>query len=322
MPATLSADGSVPWGGEHGGEAEFATPPQHRRPVDPGAAPCRARALTARLPRWAPKLLHDDEGKLVGNTGLLGMVDVRNTSTTACTLRGEVPVTLRAGGAPVDMTYVHRVNDAGRNQTTTMRPGDRATLRLDWSSPFCGDAGGRQVLTIDLPQGGGTLRAAVARPGRPICSADGVTLRSSVLAAGVFDEPPRTTELNSPLNRLRVRMHARGQAVAGRTLRYEVVLRNPTARPIALRPCPGYLQERFSLATAAGDEAVDDAQVYRLNCRPVASVPAHGAIRFQMRVEVPDGLRPGRRFSVTWRLLGPRTAGSESLIDELALAVR
>jgi hypothetical protein len=203
-----------------------------------------------------------------------------------------------------------------------MRPGDHATLRLDWSTPFCADARGHQVLAIDLPQGGGTLRAAVTRPAQPICSADGVTPRSSVLAAGVFDEPPRTTVLGSPLNRLRVRVHAIGPAVAGRVLRYEAVLRNPTGRPIALRPCPGYAQAGFSLATAAGDEAVNDARIYRLNCRPVGAVPAHGRLRFQMRVQVPDRLRPGRRLSVTWGLLAPRLAGSESLRDELTLVVR
>jgi hypothetical protein len=115
-PATLSPDGSVPWVDEPGSEAELATPPPRRRPIDPGAPACAARDLSARLPRWAPKLLHDDEGKLVGNAGLLAMVDIRSASTTACTLRGEVPVTLRAGGTRVDLTYVHNVDDAGRDQ--------------------------------------------------------------------------------------------------------------------------------------------------------------------------------------------------------------
>jgi hypothetical protein len=321
-PATMAPDGSVPWVDEPGAEPEFATLPPQRRPVAPTDVPCAAGQLSARLDRWAPKLLHDDEGRLVGNAGLLGIVDVRNASSAACRLRGEVPVTLRVDGERLNLTYVHRVNEAGRAQTTSMRPGDHATLRLDWSSPFCADARGDQALEIDLPDSGGVLRAAVAHPTQPICPEDVEPHSGSVLSAGVFDEPPRPTGATSPLNRLRVSVRTSHHAVAGRRLHYEAVLRNPTADPIALRPCPGYGQERFSMATAAHDAPVNDRQVYRLNCRPVHAVPPHGRVRFQMVVAVPRALRPGRRFGVTWHLLGPGIDGSDALGGGFTVAVR
>jgi hypothetical protein len=65
-----------------------------------------------------------------------------------------------------------------------------------------------------------------------------------------------------------------------------------------------YAQKRFSKGDAAG-EAVNDFKLYRLNCRPVRAIPAHGSVRFAMVAEVPSPLEPGRRFSVTWRLLAP-----------------
>lgn len=321
-PATLAPDGSVPWVDEPGARLEFATRPAQRRPVDSSDPPCTAGQLTASLERWAPKLLHDDEGGLVGNAGLLAMVDVRNAGTAACRLRGEVPVTLHVDGDRVDLTYLHRVNDAGRTQTTSMRPGDRASLRLDWSSPFCGDARGDQALEIELPDKGGTVHAGVGHPAQPICPGAVEPHRGSVLAAGVFDEPPRPAGATSPLNRLRVSVHTSHRAIAGRALRYEAVLRNPTGDPIPLSPCPGYGQGRFSLATAADDEPVNDGQVYRLNCRPVHAVPPHGRVRFQMVVRVPQALRSGRRFNVTWQLLGPGVDASESLRDGVTVAVR
>jgi hypothetical protein len=203
-----------------------------------------------------------------------------------------------------------------------MRPGDRATLGLDWSSPFCGDARGDQSLEIELPHGGGTLRAGVAHAAQPICPGNVEPHRGSVLAAGVFDEPPRPAHASSSLNRLRVSIHTRRPAAAGRRLRYETVLRNPTGDPIALRPCPGYGQERFSPATAAGEEPINDRQVFRLNCRPVHAVPAHGEVRFRMVVRLPQALRAGRRFSVTWELLGPGVDASESLRGGFTVTVR
>ena len=42
------------------------------------------------------------------------------------------------------------------------------------------------------------------------------------------------------------------------------------------------------------------------------AIPAHGSVRFAMVAEVPSTLEPGRRFSVTWRLLAPRLDPSRS----------
>lgn len=80
---------------------------------------------------------------------------------------------------------------------------------------------------------------------------------------------------------------------------------NPTDGPIPLDPCPGYLVELFSIGDAT-NEAVNNAQLYRLNCRPVTQLPPRGVIRFEMVAVVPERMSAGRDLTVTWRLVAPR----------------
>ena len=172
------------------------------------------------------------------------------------------------------------------------RPGEAAELRLDWSSPYCGERrGGRQVLVLDLPERGGRLRAPVRRAALPRCfSLETQPGRSSVLASGVFEYPRVSTPLDSPLNGLRVRVIAPPAAApvrAGGELTYHVMLSNPTKRAIALRPCPAYYEARFSQATPGADDAVNDGQLRRMNCTPVRAIAAGGRRRFEMKVRVP-----------------------------------
>ena len=298
-PSELRPDGTVPWVDEPGGQREFDTPVPPRRPEAPGAQPCRAGDLRALLATWRPKLRRDDLGEVLSHEGLVGTVRVRSASRETCRLRGEVPTAMTVDGRNLRIELVHRIDEDGRKRVTVMRPGDVAELRLDWSSPFCGQASGRQVLWLELPEGGGRLRAPVAKSGQPPYSgATGRPQRASVLAAGGFDEPTGPTRDDSSLGVLRARLEPGRRAQPGERLIYHVILANPTDRPVALEPCPGYLQSRFSVATPGADDAVNDSQVYRLNCRPVRAVPANGQVRFEMAVTVPKALAGGRRLSV------------------------
>lgn len=85
---------------------------------------------------------------------------------------------------------------------------------------------------------------------------------------------------------------------AGDTL--VVGLTNPTNRPVPLRPCPAYVQ-------AIATPAIKD--VEGLNCTPVPAVPAHRAIRFQMRLHIPANVPPGR-VRLFWSLGSSRVFGS------------
>jgi hypothetical protein len=324
--ATLLPDGTVPWIDEPAAEQELAPPDPNRHRPSPGEAagapPCTAAALAGELARWSRKRQRDDFGKVLGDNGLLGFVRVRNTGRAACRLRGEVPARLLAGGRPLDIATAHGVVAAARARAIALGPGEAAELRLDWSSPFCGEARGRQVLELTLPEAGGRLRAPVRRAAEPPCFArETEPARSSVLASGVFEYPRVATPLSSPLNRLRARVIAGRPVAAGQVLTYHVVLSNPTRRAIALRPCPAYLQERFSLATAGRDDAVNDAALYRLNCAPRRSIAAGGRQRYEMRVQVPAQLRSGRRFSVAWGLRARGLAGGGRLQGGFEVAI-
>ena len=317
VAGTLRPGGTVPWVDERAREQDLVAPDPHRHRPSPGEAmevpPCTAGELAGGLARWSRKLRRDDLGKVLGDNGLLAYVRVRNTASAACRLHGEVPARLLVGGRPLDIATAHGVSDEARERAIAIAPGQAAELRLDWSSPFCGRARGRQVLELALPERGGRLRAPVRRAALPPCFArETEPRRRSVLASGVFEYPRVTTPLDSPLNGLRVRVIApsRLRAVAaGRALTYHVVLANPTRAPISLRPCPAYLQSRYSTATAGRDDAVNDAQLYRLNCRPVRSIAAGGRRRFEMKVRVPAGFATGRRLSVAWGLRARGLAG-------------
>ena len=259
--------------------------------------------------------------------GLLGFVRVRNVGSDACRLHGEVPARMLVAGAPLDIRTSHGVNDEARERAIAIGPGEAAELRLDWSSPFCGEGGrGRQVLELDLPEEGGPLRVPVRRASLPRCfSMETQPGRSSVLTSSVFDYPRVGTPLNSPLGGLRVRMIPSPSGLpvrAGTLLTYHVVLSNPTKAAISLRPCPAYLQSRFSQATAGADNAVNDGALMRLNCAPVRSIAAGGRRRFEMRVRVPPRLAAGRRFSVRWGMRARYLAGSSGLEGGFEVTIR
>lgn len=66
---------------------------------------------------------------------------------------------------------------------------------------------------------------------------------------------------------------------SGTTVDYVVTLSNPTDRTIRFDPCPVY--------TEGGYANGQFHQTYRLNCAAAPAVPAHGAVRFAMRLHLP-----------------------------------
>ena len=94
---------------------------------------------------------------------------MRNSSTVECTLQGEVPTTMLAGGREIPMLYTHGIDEEGRTRVVAVPAGGNASLRLDWSGPFCQPVKGALELAIELPHDGGRLRAPVTADERPGC---------------------------------------------------------------------------------------------------------------------------------------------------------
>lgn len=305
-PASIPVleDGTIPWVDAKAADDEFQLRAPSRRVPSAGASACRAQQLEAVLPAWSPKGDTDVEPRRSPNRGLLGMVRVTNTSTAECVLSGEVPTALRNGGALVPILTTHGINDEARARKTAVAPGEAAVLRLDWSAPYCGPQLAEQVLEIQLPQNGGTLPAVVQTPSQPACTSSEThpELRS-VLASSGFDVFPVPTTLGSAVDPIVVAVEPPTSSVtAGTSMRYAVTLTNPSGADIALDPCPGYIEERFSLGNAA-EKALNEGTIYRLNCRTRAVIPAGQSLRFEMRTEVPAWLTSGRALIISWRLL-------------------
>ncbi|WP_147434732.1 hypothetical protein [Micromonospora musae] len=311
-PASLLADGTVPWA-----DLKITAEDLNGRPAAPrspaaGSRPCRAEQLSGRLTDWVRpgnggETPHGRDAR-IGN--LIGEVDVRNASKVECTLQGEVPTTLLAGGSRVPMLYTHGINEEGRTRVVAVPAGGHASLRLDWSGPFCQPTDGPLELAIELPNDGGTLLAPISADGRPGCQqGEGVNPNArAALSASGFTEPVAvSTPPSSPLEQLTVAVAGPTAAAAGSRLTFRVTLGNPTGRPLALDPCPGYSMERFSLGDAT-NEPVNTLQLYRLNCRPLPQIPAGGTSVFEMTTEVPASMFPGRELTVTWKLYLPHNA--------------
>lgn len=318
--ATVLSDGTVPWVDEPAGPTEFDLPAPQRR-VDPTARPCRAADLRGELTSWQSP---GDSGEPGVNRNqprkLIGYARVTNTGQRTCQLRGEVDTRLRDRNGELDIGYSHDVNDAARQLVTIVPPRESADLRLDWSGPFCTVVDGPLRLQITLPEGGGSLTAPITTSTVPPCGHNSETHPdiTSFLTSSAFDEPALNTVLDSPLGHLIATIEPVATAKPGELVTFHVRLTNPTGSAISLDPCPGYYQERFSIGTATV-QAVNDGGPYRLNCRPVRSIPAHGSVRFAMGVRVPSALSVGRKLTVSWRLLAPKLAGEPNLSRDFTL---
>lgn len=135
-----------------------------------------------------------------------------------------------------------------------------------------------------LLPGGGAVALPVHAPRWPFMVRCGMTY-------GPFGTRP-TNAPASPLDSLTATTSGADRLVAGTVGRYVVTLHNPSAHAVRLDPCPSY-EELLATAT------VSDVETYYLNCAAAPLIPAHGAIRYAMRIRVP------REFGETkfvWRL--------------------
>lgn len=300
----LAADGSVPFVDEHATDSDFllAPPPP---PDTGGAGSCRAEQLHAELASWHSQAEGDIEGGRRPAPGVYGFVSFTAARPgVRCTLQGQPATELLIDGSVVPLRHDGSITAASKQVVTLVSSSASADLRVDWSPPFC-DPPGRQQLRIALPHDGGEVTADVLQPGTPACTAarteTGGELQS-FLSPSAFTQHQQPTELSSPLGSLKATMvGAPARASAGQELHFRVRLTNPTGTAIALDPCPGFLLEQAVIGTE-GRSGTSDAQLYRLNCRPAASIAAHRFLDFQMHATVPDS-PPGPSFTVSWRLL-------------------
>jgi hypothetical protein len=125
-------------------------------------------------------------------------------------------------------------------------------------------------------------------------------------ATPLFVGKPQPTYPVNPLVGLVPYLRLPATVRAGSTLHFEVDLSNPGGRPVALSPCPVYLEA----------SSVPTKLLYRLDCRTVRSIPVHGQVRYGMEMAIPDAAPLGAA-KIFWALFGAstRTAYGQVLVQ-------
>lgn len=147
---------------------------------------------------------------------------------------------------------------------------------------------------------------AITLAAAPACGDVGAPAATTAVPADpvpyVDDAQPDAPEYvgNEPrFNPVEVSLEAVPERVAiGDTARFVVVLRNPTATGIPLRPCPTFFMSYGESGTAVFHKG-------RLNCDDAPpAIPAHGAVRFEMKLTITtlQYLHPGFVGQFFWRL--------------------
>ena len=311
-PATMLPGNVVPFVDEPAAESEFVgTLPPRPKPPRPSGPRCVSSQLRGALSKWISKSVNNDGERMdpVMAASLYGLVVVTNTSSKPCTLQGRVSAQLVDGGGKLHIDYSNDVNAAAEKAVTGVPAGGLASLRLDWSAPFCTTITGPLTVQVVLPNNGGTLDATVSDPTVPGCFHEET---HPDLTGGVFvsafspGDASATTALPvSPLSVLTTSIVSHPtKGSPGKTIRYVVAVTNPTGNAVSLGGSVGFSQ---FIASRGGDGVApfQYGKVFRLNRRVVTAIPARQTIRYEMLLIVPPMMKPGLTMDINWLLAAP-----------------
>ncbi len=271
------------------------------------------------------------------------MGTVTLTTSSSCSLDGASTAGSLLDGSgrklPVGVvpTGTTTLNPPGGPWAVTVRPhagtGDAATILFNWRAPYCGPRPGALRLTLVSGPNAArdsvlpellTVRVPLDGPD-PVCTGDHGS--TGPLLLGFVDRAARVGQpLPQDRKGLRVSVGVPAYvpaAPAPVAFGYAIRLINPTASPIALAPCPGYLLQVVGTVYAGppnppGETLTGPAtRTGRLNCAASPpSVPAHGSVTFDMRFGLSSGVGagfqvvPGQTFHLSWAMAGAPTAAA------------
>ncbi len=230
-------------------------------------------------------------------------VQLTNRGTEACYLTGTPEFALGPKGAAQALAR-HPSAPAALQERTDLAPGDTA-LVLVGAPGACDAAIGpeRNVnthLQIGFPGGGSkALEGAYV---------DTLCGPATVLEMQVLHGERAK---GSPLALLQSAVRIDGRAMPGSELQYTVILTNPTAKAIALTPCPSFTQSLF------GEQELSSATL-RLNCAATGNEIAAGkSIAYEMRLAIPAHVAADA-VKLSWKLEDGPTAGTNVPLREVA----
>lgn len=316
FPATLNADGTVPWV-----NALAVAPSPTPTPAPPATGPtCTAAQLRGVQPTWVSGAQSNDGGMApLAAASLHGWVNLTNVSASPCTLDGTPAVTLMRRGIPLE------VSGGGPGTSPAARTGlpphRTANFGIFWAAPYCPGGGppydgppDRGPYSLLVTVDGLTLHVPIRSTASPGCvdsttpgsvAADPIEPGAGLLRAPLAGE-------SSPLRLLRATAHDYPSEVApGRVLKFVITLANPTSKPVSLAgtPPPAYSFGAFCQGTSTRP-AINFGRNYWLNNRPRPVIRAHSSVRFAMEAEIPATGCGTTRLSITWSFLSFSAPGT------------
>jgi len=304
FPATLNADGTVPWVSAPAIDPLITPAPA----VPPAVGPtCTAGQLRAVLPAWVSGEASNDGGMdPLAAASLHGWVNLTNVSSRACTLDG-VPTVKLSSQAPVPVDY--GTFGTGQAVKVGLPAHGAANFRIDWGAPFCPGPADGGPYSLRAAVDGLTLDVAVDRTDSPSClhvDTEPKATTSSVVTSPVEPgavNPERPQPRPSPLRALVATAGGYpAQVEPGQLLMFTIILANPTGAAVSLTaPAhPGYAIGAYCARTPS-TPGYQFAQLYSLDNRPRPTVPAHGRVRFAMQLPIPALTCPTHRVTITWQ---------------------
>jgi hypothetical protein len=195
-----------------------------------------------------------------------------NKSRTTCLLSGSPKLSAVRDGKRTTLLATPHDAFFGALDPTDLKPGGFTLLRLHTSTSCKKPEEKLTGLQILLPDGG-----ALDAPSVGLHDQCG-------LAVSDFGVPRRVQQhVAKPgtASVLKATLDVPSSVEAGTTLAYSVTLTNPTNRTVTLKPCPGYTQGIFAQGYAIS-------LAYQLNCGTVTTIPANGAVAYDMSLDLPS----------------------------------
>jgi Domain of unknown function (DUF4232) len=237
------------------------------------APPCRAGQLRVSQGQGGAATGNESEPLLFTNLG-----------SRTCLLRGYPSVSAEASTGLRQTLRPRHGTFFGPFIPANLRPGRRVIL--DFGTSTGCEGGTKPVvryrnLVFTLPAGGEVAAGRVS-----IWEQCGLDMSAFGLPARYG---PRRARPGTP-GTLGVSLQLAARVRSGATaLSYTVTLRNPTATPVELDPCPGYTESAYS----ASRPGLVVRRSFALNCNAVHVIPAHGHVVYAMRLALPRALPAG-----------------------------
>jgi hypothetical protein len=279
---------AVPWLDDPISPGELSPAPTPRA----SARPCTAADL-------APTATVHDDGAAAGSH--FTTIAVAHVGTTRCTLAGSARLiatnmaTGKRASVPTQPSSFHNGDDL--QSPATIDPGELAMIGMVTGGGCDGGATMTTYTNVTLETLGREYPLA------------GLTLATACVlqVSDWYFEPPSQPQPVPRYAGLTAVIEAPATVRAGSTLDFVVTLTNPTDAPIALDPCPVYSTGFFK-----------GGGFYHLNCA-VRDIPAHGSVRFAMRIQVVD-YTPLGPTQLRWEILeaGDSSAAGQTSVEVTA----